>query len=198
MPDALRVIREPAQASAVLQPLRARLLGLLREPQSAAGLARSLALPRQRLRYHLRELEKLGLVEEVASRRKGNCVERLMQARARSWVLSPEVLGELGVAPEDVQDRFSSAYLTAVLARCLRDLVAQRAEARHAGKRLATLSLQADVRFASAAARTSFSEELAASLANLVAKYHDAEADGGRSFRFTLAAQPTPIPEDET
>ena len=35
---------------------------------SAAGLAKRIGIPRQKLNYHIRQLEKQGLVEEVGER----------------------------------------------------------------------------------------------------------------------------------
>jgi len=54
----LHVVRDLEQAAVLLQPVRLRILRALREPLSASALARSFALPRQQLNYHLRELEK--------------------------------------------------------------------------------------------------------------------------------------------
>ena len=76
------VIADPAAAEAVLEPARARLLAQLTEPRSAASLATAVGLPRQKVNYHLRTLERHGLVELVEERRKGNMTERLLQAAA--------------------------------------------------------------------------------------------------------------------
>ena len=54
----LQVVDDPERAAAMLHPLRMRMLETLREPHSAASLARILELPRQKVNYHLRELEK--------------------------------------------------------------------------------------------------------------------------------------------
>src|SRR5688572_22997889 len=125
----LQLIRGLEQATAALEPTRLRLLTELAMPDgdSASGLARRLSLPRQRVNYHLRELEKAGLVELVREQRKGNCVERIVRAVARSYLISPEVLG--GAAPKDegeVRDRFSSAYLVSAAARTIRDVAVLR------------------------------------------------------------------------
>ncbi len=186
----LQVVEQPGRAAAMLHPLRMKLLAALREPDSAAGLAGRLGLPRQKVNYHLRELERHALVELVEERRKGNCVERLMQATARSFVISPATLAALAADPQQMQDRFSSAYLTALVAQALRDLGVLRAGADQAGKRLPTFSLQAEIRFASAASRAAFTGELAGELARLTARYHDENAAGGRRFRFLLGAYP--------
>ena len=187
---ALEVIHAPHQASALLDPTRRQLLARLGEPDSAAGLSRKLGLPRQRINYHLRALEKEGLVELVEERRRGNCTERVVRATARSFVISPEALGVLGATPEAARDRFSAAYLMSVAAGVLRDVGTLEARARRENKRLATLTLDAEVRFATAAARSAFADELAAAVASLVARYHDDDAADGRSFRLVVGVHP--------
>lgn len=191
----VEMIHDPARAGVLLDPVRMALLERLSEPDSAAGLGRKMKLPRQKLNYHLRELERAGFVELVEERRKGNCIERVVRATARSFVIDPAVLGKLGVDPHAVQDRFSSAYLIAVASKTIRDVAALRMRAQKAGKRLATLSLQTEVRFASATDRAAFVEELTAEIARLVAKYHNEQAPGGRKFQFVLGGYPA-VKED--
>jgi DNA-binding transcriptional ArsR family regulator len=191
MGEAINVISNLTQAAALLDPARLRLLEHLAEPHSAAGLARKLKLPRQRVNYHLRELEKVGLVEPVEEKRKGNCVERIVRATARSYLISPEALGRLGSEPGQIRDRFSSGYLIAVAARTIRELAALRRRAESLGRRLATITLETEIRFESSEARSSFAEELAAALAQLTVKYHQASSPGGRTFRFLVGGYPS-------
>ncbi len=190
--SALRVITQSESAAAVLDPIRQQLLAQLAEPDSAAGLARRLRLPRQRINYHLRALEAAALVELVEERRKGNCLERVVRATARSFVISPEALGVLGPGPDIAADRLSSAYLVAVAGRVIRDVGALEAQARTEGKLIATLTLDAEVRFASADKRAEFARELTEAVARLAAKYHDERASAGRRFRLLAAVHPTP------
>jgi DNA-binding transcriptional ArsR family regulator len=197
----LDVIRDPRLAASLLHPLRVDLLRRLREPLSASALARRVGQPRQRINYHLREMENAGLVEFVEERRRGNSVERVVRATAHAYLISPEALGSLSSTdPDEVRDRFSATYLIALASQAVRDVADLRARAETAGKRLATLALQVDVRFASAARRTAFAEELAEALAQLAAKYHDEHAPGGRRFRFIAGGYPaapaqTPKPD---
>jgi DNA-binding transcriptional ArsR family regulator len=179
----LEVLRTPEPAAALLDRTRQRLLAHLAQPNSAAGLARALRLPRQRVNYHLRVLEREGLVELVEQRRKGNCLERVVRASARAFVISPEALGALGDTPQDAQDRFSSAYLIATAGRAIKDVAALQARARRERKRLATFTMDTEIRFATAAARSAFAEALTQAVAGLAAKYHDDQAPGGRCFR---------------
>ena len=190
-PD-LALVRESRQAAALMSPLRRRILESLAEPGSATSLARQLGVPRQHLNYHLRQLEKAGFVEEVETRRRRNCVERIVRATARSYLISPEVLGALGPTTETQQDRFSASYLMAAAGRLLRDVSEHAGRASSAKKRVATLTLEADIRFGSAETRTLFAEDLATAIAQLVARYHDATTPGGRTFRLLVGAYPAP------
>ena len=193
MPNALplAVIRRPEAAAALLEPVRQQLLHHLKTPDSATGLARRMRLPRQRLNYHLKVLEEAGLVELVEEKRKGNCIERIVRASAQAFVISPDALGALAPTAELSADRLSSAYLIAAAGRAIRDVGALDSRARKEGKRLATLTLETDVRFASAEARARFADELAEMVARLAAKYHDDRAPGGRRFRLLAAVHPT-------
>ena len=189
-PLPLDVVRSPESAAALLDPTRQQLLHQLREPDSATGLARRLKLPRQSINYHLKVLEGAGLVELVEERRKGNCLERVVRATARAFVISPEALGELGSSPEAAADRLSSAYLIAAAGRTIRELGILQDRARREGKRVATLTLDTDIRFASAEARSRFAEELAEAVARIAAKYNDDRTPGGRRFRVLAAVHP--------
>jgi DNA-binding transcriptional ArsR family regulator len=178
------------RAEALFRPMRLRILAELAAPDTAAGVARRLAVPRQKVNYHLRELEREGMVELVEERKSGNCLERLVRATARSYLVSAEALGALAADPESIGDRFSSAYLVAVAARAIRELAELRQRAEQAGQRLATFTVETEVRFASAQERKRFLEELATAVAQLVGRYHHAAAPGGRSFRILLGAYP--------
>src|SRR5215472_12356849 len=164
----LQVLDAPGPAAAVLDPARLRILSVLREPDSSAGVARRLGLPRQRVGHHVRALEAAGLLTCVGDRRKRNCVERLLQATARSYVLAPQLLGQLGMTADEAHDRFSSTYLLAAATRVLQEVSALRPRAEAAGKKLPTLTVQSEVRFASARSQNQFLEELLTSFAELI------------------------------
>jgi len=191
------VIADPAAAEAALNPVRARLLAELAAPASSAALAARLGLPRQKVNYHLRALERHGLVELVEERRKGNCIERVMRATAASYVISPAALDQ--VAPDPARaggaDRRSSQWLLALAGRLLGDVGELTAGAESAGRRLATFAVDGEVRFASAADRAAFAEELAGAVADLVARYHRPAAAGGRDHRVVVALHPAVKPE---
>jgi DNA-binding transcriptional ArsR family regulator len=187
----IAVIEDPAAAEASLNPVRTRLLAELALPASATALAARVGLARQKVNYHLRALERHGLVELVEERRKGNMNERLMQATAASYVISPAALALVQPDPSRSPDRLSAFWLLALAARLVRDVGTLIAGGSLARKRIATFALDAEVRFANAADRAAFSEELATSVATLVARYHDATAERGRPHRVLVAIHPT-------
>ncbi|MGH7494230.1 MAG: ArsR/SmtB family transcription factor [bacterium] len=183
-------VEDAGRAAAMLNPLRLQILEKLREPDSASGLARQMKISRQKINYHLRELEKHRLVEQVEERKKGNCVERIVRATARHYLISPEALGNLAADPDQMQDRFSSTYLVAVAARAIRDLAELRSRAEQAGKQLATFTLETNIRFASVADLNAFAEELTHAVARLTAKYHNERAPRGRIFKCIVGSYP--------
>lgn len=186
----LEVLREPARAAAVLDPERRRLVEALRQaPDSAAGLARRLGESRQRLNYHLRVLESAGVVELQEERPRRGRMERVLRPVAREFVLDPGALGELATSQDRTGDRFAAAALIGQAARTIRELAAQRDRAAAARKRLATVSLEAEVRLATPSDFRTFVEDLAQAVAGVVSRHHASE---GREFRVLAGAYQRP------
>jgi DNA-binding transcriptional ArsR family regulator len=189
------VIEDPAAAEASLDPMRARLLADLVEPRSASMLAARAGLPRQKVNYHLRALERHGLVELVEERRKGNCTERVLQATAASYVISPAALAAVEPDPARSPDQLSARWLLSLAGRLVRDVGTLITGAAKANKPVATFAVDGTVRFASAGDRAAFAQELAGAITTLVGKYHDESAPKGRDHRIVLAIHPTVKPE---
>ena len=185
------VIDDPAAAEVSLDPIRARLLAELAEPGSASTLGERVGLTRQKANYHLRALERHGLIELVEERRKGNCTERVLQATAASYVISPSALSAVAPDPSRVPDQRSARWLLAVAGRMVREVGELINGASAVGKPVATLGIDSEIRFGSAADRAAFAAELAESVNALVAKYHRANATRGRDHRFLVALHPS-------
>jgi DNA-binding transcriptional ArsR family regulator len=192
----LRVIDDPASASVALDPVRSRLLSELRTPASAAALAGRVGLPRQKVNYHLRTLEKHGLVRMDSEKRWGGLTERRLVATASSYVVSPGALGPVGADPARQMDRLSASYVVALAARVVREVGQLLRKSEELNKRLATLSIDTEVRFRSAEDRAAFCSELTAAVAALVSRYHDESAPGGRAHRLVVVAHPLPQRSD--
>ncbi len=192
----IQVIDDPAAATVALEPIRSRLLSLMASPVSAATLATRVGLARQKVNYHLNTLEAHGLIRLASERKWGGLTERLLVATAASYVVSPSALGPVAVDPNRERDRLSASYLIALGARVVREVANLVRRAKAAGKRLATLSVDTEIRFRSAADRAAFSAELTEAIAKLVSKYHDESAPGGRAHRLVVVAYPLPQKSD--
>lgn len=192
----VEVISDPGAAAAALDPLRSRILTVLRQPGSATTVAERLGQSRQKVNYHLRALERLGLLRLVEERPRRGLTERIVRTTADAWVVSPAALGDLEPEPETM-DRLSSRYLIAVAARLVREVGQLAAAAARAGLPLSTLTIDADIRFADAASRAAFTAELTEAVTALAARHHDETTPGGRWHRLVVAAHPRPTEHEE-
>src|SRR3954447_8631057 len=144
------VIEDPAAAGVSLDPVRARLLAALTTPGSATTLAAQVGLTRQKVNYHLRALERHGLVELVEERRKGNMTERVLRATAASYLISPAALSALAPDPDRSPDQLSARWMLPRAGRLVQELGELIARARAARQPLATFGIDTEIRFASA------------------------------------------------
>ena len=196
VPEEFELLSDAGRLAALLAPERRRLVEeLRRQPDSAAGLARRLEASRQRLNYHLRELEDAGILELREERRRGNFTERILEPTARRFVVDPAVLDPAVAAGMPPEDRFSATYLVALAARAIRELADLGRRADETGKRLASATVQSEVRLPTPDAFRAFAEELAEAVAGVVARHHDPEADG-RSFRLFTGTYQAPTPDE--
>lgn len=184
----IAIIDTAEAATASLGPVRSRVLAALDEPGSATTLAARVGLPRQQVNYHVRELERHGLVELVEERKRGNMTERVMRATARSYVISPSALDAVAPDPRRGVDAKSAAWMLAVAGKLVQDIGTLITRAAAARKPLATFTIDSELSFASASDRSAFAAELSAALATLTERYGTAST--GRAHRLVLALHP--------
>lgn len=183
MPD-IEVIEDPLAAIVALDPIRTRLLAELAEPASAGALASRLGLPRQKINYHLKALESVGLVHEVQRRLWGGLTERRLRASAPAYLIAPAAMGPVSA------DQQSDGSLLAIAARLIRDVAALLSLSRLSGKRLATMSVEMEVAFRSPADRDAFQDELREAVTLVAAKYHATSTETARAYRVVAVAHP--------
>lgn len=192
------MIEDPATAEVSLDPIRTRILRELVQPGSATQLAVRVGLPRQKINYHLKALEKHGLVELVEERRKGNMTERILQATASSYLISPQALASVSPDPSRFSNHFSAFWLLALAGRMVQEMGKLIAGAAAARQKLATFAVDGEVTFRTAADRAAFAEELGVAVTRLVDKYHDDGSPRGRRHRLVVALHPVLKPAAET
>jgi DNA-binding transcriptional ArsR family regulator len=173
--------------------LRPRIVALAAQPVSASELAVSLGLPRQRVNYHVRQLARARFLRRAGQIRKRNLIEQRYIATARAYVLAPEVLGPLAADRGPAEDGFSAARLVALAGEAQADVSHAVAAAAAEGKRLATLSMAADVRFESAEQREAFTVALQSAVVDVVAKHTSPASAEGRPYRLVLGCYPARV-----
>ncbi len=105
------MVERPVQIKALSNPERARILTLLIErPGTAKQVADWIEGTRGRVHYHIKELEKAGLVELVAKVEKGGVVEKYYRAVARNFYVA-QGIGEHDGLTGDVRQMISQSML---------------------------------------------------------------------------------------
>lgn len=185
--DVVMSIRDSDALAALSHPLRLRILEELREPRSAASVARRIGEARQKVHYHLKELEKAGLVEAVGERRAGNFVETLYQASANSFVIAPEAVWGDRRRADVLRSQVSLENLLAVGERLQREAVALLDRAAFDGEEIASAAVTLDIAFADEGSRAAFLRDYVAAVRRLVDEYGAAD---GEPYRAVLATHP--------
>jgi len=186
--DDIRVLKDAVAVEVALDPIRALILDALAEPGSAASVAATVGLSRQKVNYHLKALEMHGLVEPAGGRAWGGITERYVRRSARHLVVAPDVLEGKMPDPDEIADRLSAAYLVAVNARTVSEVGSIASDA-GTGTRVPTLTVDTVIGFKSPEDRAAFAAELQLALVELAARYHH---DDGRPHRLTVSSYPKP------
>jgi DNA-binding transcriptional ArsR family regulator len=183
------MVEDPVAIQALASPVRLAALDAMREPTSAAAVARELGEPRQKMSYHFKELERAGLIRHAGERRKGNFVEQLYEAVARRFIVSPRLGWDREQLAATLRDQASLANLVNVGERLQRDATALLDLATESPDQVPSAAVEADVSFQDEAARSAFMEEYLAAIGPLLKKHG---ARDGSPFRVVMAIYPDP------
>lgn len=183
-------IESPEQATVLLNPLRGEIIAQLLEPGSAAEVARTLGETAQRINYHLKALEKAGLVQRVGTRQVRNLVEGLYRSIAKTFVFAES----LSMKPETLQklkDQSSLTHLVTTSERIRRDAILLM-EQSDVGEVIPSATLQLQVKLCTEQQRQAFIEEYAAMVQQLVERYSGVQDVVQDAYHVLLAVYPKP------
>jgi DNA-binding transcriptional ArsR family regulator len=186
-PSTVHVVRDAEALQALAHPIRVRALEALREPASAAEVARRIRQPRQKVNYHLKQLEQAGLVMRSGERRVGNFVETLYRSAASSFVVSPEVTWADPRRAQALRAQLSLGELVRLGERLQADAVALLDRAAYEGATIASASVGTEVRFGTEADRAAFLSEYLSAVGRLIDRFAASE---GEPYRLVVAAYP--------
>jgi DNA-binding transcriptional ArsR family regulator len=183
-----QTLKSSEQLLAIAHPTRRRVLDALRSPDSAAGVARTLGEPRQRINHHVKELEKAGLIAAAGERRNGNFVEQLFESVAGTFIISPRLAWGDGERVRAMADQLSLQHLVEFGERLQRDAAALLDRAAFDGEQIPSAAVEATVHFVDAGTRAAFLDEYLTLTASLIERYATTTGPG---FTVGLVVHPT-------
>lgn len=163
------LIELPEQASALINPLRAEILAQLKQPSSATEVAKKLKETPQRINYHLKTLQKVGLVTKVGTRQVRNLVEVLYQSIAKTFLLA-ETLSISKETIQKIKDQGSLLHLIHTSERMRKDALLLM-EQSDQNEVIPSASLQMQVNLSDESMREQFVEDYVALVKGLVKRY---------------------------
>ena len=180
------VVSDTRTMALLADPLKAEVLREMDRPQTTADLALAMGIPRQKLGYHVRQLEDAGLLKSVGESRRGNCVARKLQAVAQHIiVIQTDPNGPI------LQDRFSGSWLVGRCARAIREVGVLSADAGKDGKKLSMLILESEIAFDNQQEQQAFAQELNELITALADRY-GSTSSGATRFRLLTVSYPKP------
>lgn len=173
-------LEEIEQAEALLKPQRIDVLRQLAEPRTCGEVGAILAQTPQRVYYHVKRLVEAGLVEQVSERKVRGISEGIYQATARSYWLSPRLVGHIGLGR--ARDELSLGHLLDLVEEVQADIAALDRSV----PELPSIGVSGDIRVPTER-RPEFLAELQETLQRLFTKYGGAEGD---PFKLVVACYP--------
>ena len=169
------------QAETLLKPQRIEVLRQLAEPRSCGEVAARLDQTPQRVYYHVKRLLEAALVRQVAERRVRGIHEGIYQAVARSYWMSPRLVGRIGDLRKQT-DELSLGYLLDLMEDVQADIAALDRDR----PELPSIGVSGEIRVP-AEQRQEFLSDLQATLQDLFTRYGGAEGD---AFKLAIACYP--------
>jgi DNA-binding transcriptional ArsR family regulator len=177
------LIDDAGRADVLVRPGRAELLQRMVEPRSCGVLAQQLGTTPQKVHYHVKALERAGLVEQVSSQKVRGFTEASYQAAARSYWLSPRLVQRLG-GELRTKESTSRGFLLNLAEE-------MHIEVGRLGEREAetpTLGLSAHIALANGETRAAFMDDLQAAIQQLARKYGGPASPD--TYRLVVACYP--------
>lgn len=189
--QASMILDDSVAIAAATHPVRAAILDAMREPTTAATAARAVGQSRQNVAYHVRELEKVGLLRHIGQRQNGNFLEQVYETVAHTFVVSPTATwGDPDARAGAMADQLSLGELFRAGERLQRDSATLLDRAAFYGEEIPSASVTTEIRFATDEARATFLRDHLEALAALARKHGSRR---GTPYRLVVATYPDPV-----
>jgi DNA-binding transcriptional ArsR family regulator len=174
------------QAEALVKPRRVEVLRHFGEPRTCTQVGAELGESPQAVYYHVKRLQKAGLLELVEERRVRGITEGVYCATARTYWVSPQLVGRLG-GPRAASEHLGLGYLLS-LSEALQADLAQLASAPAV---LPSFGVAGEVRLGPEQG-AAFVADLQRAFQEVLERYAGGE---GHPFRLALACYPRKLPQ---
>jgi DNA-binding transcriptional ArsR family regulator len=174
------------QAEALFKPQRVEVLRQLAEPRSCTEVGAVLGQSPQRVYYHVQRLRDAELIAQVGERKVRGIHEGIYQAVAKSYWLSPHLVGTIG--PRPAQDQLSLGYLL----NLVEDVQIDLARLESVAVEVPTFGVSGLIRLPGGD-RQAFLDDLQRTLQELFTRHGGAD---GAAFRLAVACYPTEDPDE--
>lgn len=183
------IVTEPEQAAALLHPVRSEIVSLLRDPQSATELSKKMNDSAQRVNYHLKALEKVGLVVRAGTRNVRNLVEVLYVSAGRSFLLS-DSLGLSSETIKKLQDQTALAHVLSLTEKIKRDAVSLMEQVDN--EEIPSAVMEMELSLSGVKNRNAFLQDYTEMLTALIQKHHKPNQKDAKTFHVSMAMYPKP------
>jgi DNA-binding transcriptional ArsR family regulator len=178
----------PEQALALLNPLRVEILRIMNEPASASEVGRQLRETPQKINYHLKSLEKVGLIQRSGSRQVKNLIEVLYQSISKNFII-PESFGWSEETVSRMKDQGALTHLITISERMRSDAL-QLMETSEQNVEIPSAAMETEVYLPDEADRQAFIHDYAEAMKLLAEKYRTDSHNN--AFRVLMAVYPEP------
>lgn len=190
-------IEQVSQATTLFKPMRVEILKQMGEPRTCSELAAYFGESPQKIYYHVKAMEKAGLVLKTGERRVRGTVEGFYQAKARSYWLAPSLVSQVG-GQRLVREQLSLGMLLSLAEEIQEDIGHL---AHETAREVPSLGLSAYIHLP-VEARAMFLQEVQEIFQGLARKYglvsgdapEQEQGDPGNTFRLVLACYPKDEP----
>jgi DNA-binding transcriptional ArsR family regulator len=183
------------QAMALLKPMRIEILKQLYEPRTCSDLGSFFGESAQKIYYHVKAMQEVGLVERVGEQRVRGTVEGHYQAKALAYWLSPQLVGQIG-GEVPAANQTSLRFLLSLAEETWQDVGRL---GQQVGQDIPSLGISAYIHL-SEARRTDFLQEVAHLMEQLARKYglpDSAPPEPAQSYRLILTCYPKEAPDHD-
>ena len=187
------LIQSPQQAKVLFKPIRLEILQQLGEARTCSDLAKVFNTSPQKIYYHIKLLQETGLVSKVREERVRGIMEGYYQASARNYMLSPEMVQQLGGA-KMARQQLSLNNLFNLVEQMQVEITALL----QADEEIPSIGLSAQIALNNPRDRDAFMAELQESIQTLAEKYgarQDPPPFPEAIYRLVLATYPVKMKE---